>query len=443
MNEPEEPTLTRALLTPGPLFVPGADELTNVHKTISKFDYHPTVTEQEERERWDQQTFNRFEEKVSVNDELLLSDSLIYPEVRPIRAHRYSNDDLDHDLEIYPKPNNNPFAPFKYSSRQRGSAALVSSSVESWNSSEFNILAETPEVDLHRLEKAANLAEYYGAIEGVSIKNSILGNAQLQSSGLFAFKSKGSLLHDGAVHQARPASERKQLGAGSSIGVPTVHAQNFELRLSHPSFASTAPRTRSDPPLSSSYDHLPGSSNNKMLRRAQLSDSPVRNSMRTSRDRRSDAQSSGGSFDRSEPLRKGGHSSSTESTATKIAFKEFMQQYEVRLKIDPLTAQRFAEETIELMHGSTRWRAYLELAENAKKNSDFTLVRLRFDVYMQWILVIMVVRRVRCFGVVPPCSLSRGSRGWSGPRWRRRMAISMPLCECCAKASPTAASMRG
>ena len=370
-SETEEPTFTRALLTPGPLFVPGADELTDVHKTISKFDYRLTVTEHEERERSNQRSLTRSEEKTPVSDEFLISDSLIYPDVRPNRAHRYSNDYLDHEIGAYLKADSNPFSSFKYSSRQRGPTAPVSSSLESWNSSEFNILAEAPEVDLHRLEKAANLAEYYGAHEDLPKKSVFPQNFQVPPSRILASNSR-FLEDEGTIHQPRTALNSEQDGHYSFLGAPAKHAQNFELQLSQTSLPSSANRSRTGMPLSSSYEHYTGTANNKILRRAQFSDSPVRNAMRGSRDRRSEAQSINGSLDRSESMRKGHYT--PDSSATKIAFKEFMQQYEAHLKIDPLTAHRFAEDMIELMHGNTRWRAYLELAESAKKNNDIALV---------------------------------------------------------------------
>ena len=115
-------------------------------------------------------------------------------------------------------------------------------------------------------------------------------------------------------------------------------------------------------------------------------------------------QLSSGSFDGSEPSRKGIIGS--ESPATEVAFKEFISLYEARMKIDPPSALRFAEEVIALMH-NTRWKAYFELAESTKKNNDFALVSSPPKIVCES----LVLRRVRCFATVPLCNLSRESPG--------------------------------
>lgn len=360
-DESTEPTFTRALLTPGPLFVPGEDEQKDVQRTISKYDFRPTDTDHRTIQPPKNTDFDHIEEKAPMHDDFLLSDSLIYPNARPSRSHRYSNGDLETgDL----KPTS-----FGYLGRQRGPGSIVSSSLESWNSAEFNIFAEAPDNDVNRVEKTADLAEYYGGFDGIANDIFAAEHDHRGSSGrpLHRKLPVESIFLESDETVSTQVHRRTETKPGLS-----VNHWNPELRLSHPSFGKSSLRPRGDIPLSNSYDHLPGSGTGRHLRRAQLTDSPVRQSTRRLGDKKTELRTSSDSSNRVKVTRR--NNTAAESTFSKFAFKEFMQQYETRLKLDPHSAQTFAEETIGQMQENSRWRAYLELAENAKKYCDFALV---------------------------------------------------------------------
>jgi hypothetical protein len=51
-----------------------------------------------------------------------------------------------------------------------------------------------------------------------------------------------------------------------------------------------------------------------------------------------------------------------------------MQQYLSLQKDSQQAAKLFAEESLDKMQGSAKWRIYLELGDNAKKSNDFEQV---------------------------------------------------------------------
>ena len=107
-------------------------------------------------------------------------------------------------------------------------------------------------MDVYRLDKAANLAEYYGADSGQTLSYGQLASNLDESQGV--------------IYPNRRLSSTREQTKG-------YLAQTFELRLSHPSLAGATSHLRGEPALSSYFDQFPVNDPNIGVRRAQMLDS--------------------------------------------------------------------------------------------------------------------------------------------------------------------------